>query len=335
MMRQRKGSTKLRQGKKPEMHQQLQIQERIQLKDMKDYPGLESKYTYHDNDQLIKERVEILQWQERMKHYADLLGRPPTAQEWYLYSGITYDEFQVMEFRLTQITNALLTANKGYVYRIAIQWVSSHASQHEMIQAGLRGLERAIRNYDTDHGAKFSVYARYWIVEEIRQEHRKHAFIGHVPKGKAYQLKQYEEHVEELSQKLKRPPKREEIMEKTGWSLKVIASLEAANMMKVRATENDSDMANSGNVDHKVEAGGWASKKVQELLDKHLTERESELVRLRYGLGHPPIEMSNVEIAAAQGVSRAYVSGVLNKALQKINATQEIHEILDELADAH
>ena len=125
-------------------------------------------------------------------------------------------------------------------------------------------------------------------------------------------------------------------------------------------------------------------------------------MRLRYGLGHPPIEMSNVEIAAAQacvvagddilrlrmmhacvffgsysqswlqlqtcgvwlhvccymeqsstlceqrcacccallhdhlqGVSRAYVSGVLNKALQKINATQEIHEILDELADAH
>lgn len=57
--------------------------------------------------------------------------------------------------------------------------------------------------------------------------------------------------------------------------------------------------------------------KLYENIDNVLTEREREIIALRYGLGeHPPLTQR--EIAVKLGISRSYVSRIEKKALAKL-----------------
>ena len=53
------------------------------------------------------------------------------------------------------------------------------------------------------------------------------------------------------------------------------------------------------------------------LVRERLNSRESEIIRLRYGLGGT-IPLTQREVAAAFGISRSYVSRIEKKALEKL-----------------
>ncbi|MCI2056745.1 MAG: RNA polymerase sporulation sigma factor SigK [Oscillibacter sp.] len=57
--------------------------------------------------------------------------------------------------------------------------------------------------------------------------------------------------------------------------------------------------------------------KVRKLVKECLTEREAEIVRLRYGLGGT-VPLTQREIAASFGISRSYVSRIEKRALSKL-----------------
>ena len=58
-------------------------------------------------------------------------------------------------------------------------------------------------------------------------------------------------------------------------------------------------------------------KKLFALMGEHLTEREKEILILRYGLSGRP-EATQNEIGEKLGISRSYVSRIEKKALQKL-----------------
>lgn len=61
------------------------------------------------------------------------------------------------------------------------------------------------------------------------------------------------------------------------------------------------------------------SEKLYGFLDRALTDREREIVFLRYGLGgRPPLPQR--EVAKKLGISRSYVSRIEKKALEKLRA---------------
>ena len=56
---------------------------------------------------------------------------------------------------------------------------------------------------------------------------------------------------------------------------------------------------------------------LRRLIDRCLTQREAEVIRLRYGLGgHAP--QTQRQVAAAYGISRSYVSRIEKRALEKL-----------------
>lgn len=57
--------------------------------------------------------------------------------------------------------------------------------------------------------------------------------------------------------------------------------------------------------------------RLQEMLDKYLTERERQILIMRYGLQGKP-EATQSEIGELLGISRSYVSRIEKKALQKL-----------------
>lgn len=62
--------------------------------------------------------------------------------------------------------------------------------------------------------------------------------------------------------------------------------------------------------------------KLRRLVKEQLTDREAEIVRLRYGLGGT-IPLTQREIAASFGISRSYVSRIEKRALSKLRREME------------
>ena len=60
-----------------------------------------------------------------------------------------------------------------------------------------------------------------------------------------------------------------------------------------------------------------SAERVRQLVGECLTPRESEIIRLRYGLGGT-IPLTQREVAAAFNISRSYVSRIEKRALQKL-----------------
>ena len=61
---------------------------------------------------------------------------------------------------------------------------------------------------------------------------------------------------------------------------------------------------------------------VHRLVRERLNNRESEIIRLRYGLGGT-IPLTQREVAALFDISRSYVSRIEKKALEKLRAELE------------
>jgi RNA polymerase sigma factor, sigma-70 family len=55
-------------------------------------------------------------------------------------------------------------------------------------------------------------------------------------------------------------------------------------------------------------------------IDTALTDREAEIIRLRYGIGGAEAKTQR-EVAVSQGISRSYVSRIEKKALEKLRST--------------
>ena len=65
-----------------------------------------------------------------------------------------------------------------------------------------------------------------------------------------------------------------------------------------------------------------SAERVRRLVGECLTARESEIIRLRYGLGGT-IPLTQREVAAAFNISRSYVSRIEKRALEKLRAQLE------------
>ena len=62
--------------------------------------------------------------------------------------------------------------------------------------------------------------------------------------------------------------------------------------------------------------------RLRQLVKESLTARESEIIRLRYGLGGT-VPLTQREIASSFGISRSYVSRIEKRALEKLRAGLE------------
>ena len=61
---------------------------------------------------------------------------------------------------------------------------------------------------------------------------------------------------------------------------------------------------------------------LRRLVNQCLTRRESEIIRLRYGLGGT-VPLTQREIASTFGISRSYVSRIEKRALEKLRVELE------------
>ena len=209
----------------------------------------------------------------------------------------------------------LCQENMGLVCNIVKRFGDAKAESEDLMQTGTIGLLKAIDNFDSSFGVKFSTYAVPMIIGEIRRFLRDDGIIKVSRSLKSIAYSGYRAR-EELSQKLGREPTIFEISEKCG-----ISHIEIATAFEATATPDSINRKAYEDSDEEI-ADLVASTRDEEriinkitiknILDK-LSKREREILVLRYFRGK-----TQAEIAPIVGVSQVQVSRIEKKVIERI-----------------
>ncbi len=219
------------------------------------------------------------------------------------------------------VKNQLVENNMGLVYNIVGKLRDRTYESEDLVQIGAIGLIKAVSKFDTSFGVQFSTYAVPMILGEIKRFLRDDGTIKISRSIKETALKG--RRCRELLEKsLGREPTMSEISEECKIPAEeLLSAFEAVSpveSLQASLTEDDEGLCLMGLVADENKENEIVDRLViEESLDK-LTEREREIIILRYFKGK-----TQTEIAKHIGVSQVQISRIEKKALLAMRGVME------------
>ncbi|MBO6829735.1 sigma-70 family RNA polymerase sigma factor [Allomuricauda sp.] len=243
---------------------------------------------------------------------------------------ITADEEVELAKRIREGNQAALTklvnANLRFVVSTAKQYQGSGLRLSDLINEGNIGLVKAAKRFDETRGFKFISYAVWWIRQSILQAISQNSRMVRLPLNKIGEISKIKKVFSALEQTHQRPPSAAEIAKELDMtSAKVkLAMKNSAKHLSMDAPFKEGE---SGNLYHVVASKDSMrpdDKMIQDSLSadinqalKTLPERESEIIRLHYGLGErSPKSLS--EIGELFDITRERVRQIREKAIRML-----------------
>lgn len=190
-------------------------------------------------------------------------------------------------------------------------------SEHEDVeQVAAIGLLKAIERFDPGRGLAFTSFAMPTILGEIKRYFRDYGWMVRVPRSLQELRARVDRVSEELVRELGRAPTAEELARQCEVSVEAVLEALAAGSAHYadsldRPSSDDEDTSRGeliGTEDDGYERAEYAAD--MERLMRRLTERDRQIVRLRFG--H---DLTQREIAARVGLSQMHVSRLLKDAI--------------------
>lgn len=230
------------------------------------------------------------------------------------------------EQALIKARHELVEPNLRLVVAVAKRYLGRGLPLLDLIQEGNLGLMKAVDRFEYRRGFKFSTYATWWIRQSITRAVADQGRTIRLPVHVVDSLTKLAHARTELRARLGREPRPEEISARMGVRVaKVLLLLDAAkHPVSLDVPGGGGDEPLSGYV------GGAAASPEDDALHarvgeeveyamRPLTEREREVLRLRFGLGADH-EMTLEEVGRHLSVTRERVRQIEAKALAKMRA---------------
>ena len=206
----------------------------------------------------------------------------------------------------------LIIENMPLVRHVANRFARDVSDTDDLFQEGCIGLLKALENYDSERGTKFSTYAVPYILGEIRAFLRRSGHHLKVSRSFHEHRSQLQRKITDLEQKLGRKPRLEELVkeleipkEEIVWLLELkqpVVPLDDEGIGESKATGAEDFVTDN------YLQGLILIEKV-----KNLPQRERQIIVLRYFL-----EKTQEQTASLLGISQVHVSRIERKVLQQM-----------------